>query len=390
VKESLPAPDPTPGFFKRRRLWLIVLVAVVTLALIDIPVRSYLEKPGLARRNEGLSNMAVPYMLDELARRDGTNLAFVGTSALHAYDTCLYSQTGPLVAERLLREQGFDVNSFNLALSGNITGENAALTHAAIKAGADLVVFEVIYPVYGGRGIININQPTLPKVLYQARDLPKFDENLPLFNTRLIKWKTRLPGLWLFNNWKLLQNRGLIIYSLLGRPDGPAIQLGDKIMQSRGLTPKRENWKYFLPESERPAPDFTWHKKRENGGDLLRQVAKVKQDQVVISPDTKNMKLLSLVCKESKASGVPVLFYTAPFNREIVEEINLLDLRMYDRWLKLAERRIESEGCLFFDLRNGVEPRHFTDYVHMNRNGHAVLGQLYVPMLVPYLQGDKP
>ena len=374
MKPSLPQPDPTPGFFKRRRLWLILAVTVFLLLVLDLRVRMLLSRPGLIERNRGTTYMAVPYMINHIRRGGTESVAWVGSSSMQSENAALENDTYPALVAKSLRDQGIDITSYNLAQAGNVIPENACLAFGAMDAGVDVLVFELLYEPLGGHGGTFTRPPTHIDALWFCEKMPQFNYLLsPLFHVRNRNYVAARPALALEHHWKLMENRNLLLWLFTGSFEGPAVKIADDTTLAIGARITRKN--YNPPSLPRIFDNpYHWQKAKSAAeirgyGERLRQ----KQQAYSLSEDMSEIQLMAIIADEATKKGVPVLYFFPPVNEQMLR--SQMDWDHFERFKSLMRQQLQAKGSTVLDLTEAIPSKYFVDHVHMNRTGLALVAQ---------------
>lgn len=375
---------------RRCRPLVVIGIALIGLVGLDLGVRAVMSRPGLMDRNEGHVPNAVPYLLGQMERSDKLDVAWAGSSVLQGVQSTTPDATAPARVEAIFRDKGIALRSYNLSHAGNIISDNFALTHAAIRHGADAVVFEIVFGLFPGRGR-GLQRPKL-ELVWHMRDLPDFTQirkNLLGVNDQ--DWFTSWLPLAAKNHWALLNHRGVLLHHYLGRHEDPATQLGDRLMVRAGMPVARHGWKLFDDMPAKKNVDFYWKKMNPA---LIGAITKGFRKKVLrlknITVNDRKMRMIGRACAEGKATGVPVLFYLAPINRELLDAYRAVDWEIYEQFRNVLRSMLEPQGCELIDLTDAIESRHFTDSAHLNANGHAQLAKALVAPLADSLRSVAP
>ncbi len=358
---------------------LVFLIAVALIVLLDVQVRKVVAKPGLILRNEGHAPMAVPYMLDQIRNSDGVKIAWAGSSVLQGVNCTTAKTTAPVVMEKMFKEQDLPIRNFNLSHAGNIIADNFCLTHAAIDHGADMVVFEIVFGLFGGRGLGFQN--ARHEYVYYMRDLPDFVK----IRTELLRvpsqdWLRSAPRLFIKNNWALFNHRSVLLYHYLGRHEDVGMQLGDRVMHRQGIPVIRHAHDVYGENDlyQKKNQDYYWKQQPKAVIQNVIRHFKDKMTKLIVTPNESRMRMMARSCAEGKKAGIPVLFYLAPINREMLDDYYAMDWDVYERFRLVTRRSIESQGCELIDLSDTVDTKYFVDSQHLNMNGHEKLAEALI------------
>ena len=377
-------------FFRKRRLWLIFLVAFLLLVALDLVVRDYFRRPNLVLRNEGLSTMAVPYMLEQMSRSDKHVVAWCGSSTAQGLKTTFAEETAPRIAHKYLVDRGFDIETYNISVAGDMVRDNLALTWASIKSGADTVVFEILYEPFGN-AMVKVGVPTKPEILYEARDMPWLPKKLkPWFKMKPYQWIIEQPSLFITDHWALLKYRTILNWVLFRRPANPAVQLGDELVIDAGMPIHRAGWDNYHDAPDRMEKDYTWRRDvldTKTNRKMVQGVMGKKEASFDISENSVDAEILTAACNLCNRSKVSSLFYFAPINAERVKQI--MDWDRFQQFKKTVSGVLEKAGCPVVDMSEAVDSRYFMDFIHSNRFGHKIYGRAMVDPLAKVLAADK-
>ena len=359
----------------------MLTVALALLIGLDLGVRHWLKTPDLVIRNEGRLPNAVPYHLLQMKNSDQIDVAWAGSSVLQGLQTTTPETTAPHLVKKLYQSRGFPVRSYNLSHAGNILADNYALSHAAIRHGADAVVFEIVYGLFPGRGV---GQNSAKKEFaWYMRDLPEFTQvrqRLLQINDR--EWLRCWLKLFVTSRWALLENRGVILTRLTGRHEELGQQIGDRLMVRAGMPVARHGTKLYVDLATQKNVDHYW---KQMPVELIEAAIKGFRKKIgrlrFLTPQDRRVRILARTCRDARENNVPILFYLSAINRELLEKYDAFNPNIYNHFRNTIRTALEAEGCDLVDLTDSIESRHFTDSQHLNVNGHRELAKtLAVPL----------
>ncbi len=376
-------------WLKECHLPLVMLIAIVLLFVLDIWVKSVVAKPGLILRNEGPHPIAVPYLLEQIEKENSFSLAWAGSSVLQGVNCTTPETTAPIVLQNMLRQNGFKATSYNLSFAGNVVADNYCLAHASMNRNADLVVFELVFGLFLGRGLGFQNAKI--DFIYYIQDLPDFAHvRNKLMMTSNGLWNRNYLRLAQKRKWALLLHREVLLNYFTGRFEDPSTQIGDRLMLNAKMDVARNGHFLFKDLPTQKNEDYYWRKMTAEFIHAARKQFKEKMGRLDLSQKDPKMRLIARVCWESKIKNVPVLFYFAPLNREALVTHQSMDWEVYNRYIDTVTGILNERGCQVTNLTDAVESRHFTDSQHLNMNGHRELaGALYEP-IAKIINREKP
>jgi hypothetical protein len=352
----------------------VILIAFSLLALLDVNVKSVVAKPGLILRNEGHAPIAVSYFLEQMESTPSTSIAWAGSSLLQGINCTTPETTAPHLVERLLRNQDYDVRSFNLAHAGNVVADNFSLAHAALNHDADMVVFELVFGLFMGRG--KGIQNAKHDFVYYTRDLKDFRyvrKNLLLVSKK--SWGKSLPYLWVKNHWALLRHRGILMQHYFGRHEDLATQLGDKLMRAAQMDVVRHGHSVYEDLPTKRNVDYYWKQMDENFIAAASKGFQAKLSKLRPNPTDPKMRMIARTCAEARKKKTPILFYLAPINRQILDEHVNMPWDKYDKYRQTIRAVLNVAGCDLTDLTDTIPSQYFTDSQHLNINGHYLFAK---------------
>ena len=373
-------------FLKRCHPLVVFFIVFVFLVALDFWVRAYVKHPDLIVRNEGHAPIAVPYLLEQMNITKDVAVAWAGASVSQGINTTTPTTTTPAVVEELLQKTKAPVRVYNLSHAGNIIADNYCLTHASINHGADLVVFEIVFGLFGGRG--RGIQSAKHEFIWYMRDLPDFAH---VRNTLLLvngsSWRRSFPKLLTKNHWALFNYRAVLLHHFFGRHEPIGTQVGDKLMLAKNMTIARYGHKVFGDPPREKNTDYFWKYKQDQ---TMIKVAtdhfKKKMSKLRVTVDERRMRLIARACVEGKKKNTPVLFYLAPINKELLDDRKAMNWETYDRFRAVVKESLKRQGCDLYDLTDQVPSKYFTDSQHMNMNGHQKMANVLVRPIAKMLK----
>lgn len=367
---------------------MVLIIALVLLVLFDIWIKSVVAQPNIILRNEGPRPMAVPYLLEQMERDKGVSIAWAGSSVLQGVNCTTAKTTAPILVQKLLREKGLPVTSYNLSFAGNVIADNYCLSHASINHKADIVVFELVFGLLLGRGAGFQNAKA--EFIYYLKDLPDFiDVRNNLMMTNGTAWKKHAPYLAIKNRWALLRHKEVILYHFTGRFEDPSTQIGDKLMLRAGMPVVRQGHRIYANLPREKNINYYWKGMTAHFINAATTMFKNKMSRLNLTPSDPKMRMVARACWEGKMKNTPVLFYFAPLNREALVEHDSMDWEIYDKYRIMVTAILKEQGCDLLDLTDSVESKYFTDSQHMNMNGHSALAKALLPPLVELVNKEN-
>jgi hypothetical protein len=203
-------------------------------------------------------------------------------------------------------------------------------------------------------------------------------------------WIKSAPRLFVKNNWALFNHRSVLLYHYLGRHEDVGMQVGDRLMHHQGIPVIRHGHDVYGEEDlyQRKNQDYYWKQQPKEVIQAVIRHFKDKMTKLIVTPNESRMRMMARSCAEGKKAGIPVVFYLAPINREMLDEYYAMDWNVYERFRLVTKRSIESQGCELIDLSDSVDTRYFVDSQHLNMNGHRKLAEALIDPITERLD-DK-
>lgn len=371
------------ALLRKARLLRVLLFALSLLVLTDILVRWYTDKPGLVLRNEGHNPIAIPYLLKQMRQDKNFTVAWPGSSILQGIHCTTAKTTAPVQVENILQGQGYSISCYNLAHIGNVVADNFCITRAAANHGADAVVFELVFGLFPGRGS-GIQTAKLQHAWYM-RDMADFQN----VRTELLKlpkkeWNANYLYMFAKDYWALLKYREVLLHHFTGRHEDPATQIGDQAMLAAGMKVIRQNNDVYADLPGERNVDHYWKKLKPGFIKVAKKMFTEKTANLDLTVKDPKIRMIARACIEARNKGVPVLYYFAPINREILDRTKAMNWEVYDKYEQTLRAVLEHKltGCEVVDLSEAIESRHFTDSQHLNMKGHRRLAEELAPHIL--------
>lgn len=373
-------------FLNRCHPLVVFGIALALLFVLDLWVRAYIQHPDLIVRNEGHAPIAVPYLLKQMSITEDVAVAWAGASVSQGINTTTPRTTAPAIVEKLLRTMKVPLRTYNLSHAGNIIADNYCLTHASINHGADLVVYEIVFGLFGGRG--RGMQNAKHEFIWYMRDLPDFEH---VRNTLLLvngkDWINSYPRLLVKDHWALFNYRSVLLHHFLGRHEPVGMQVGDKLMLAENMSIVRHGHDVFGDPPEGKNTDYYWkYKQDQTMIKVATEFFKKKMSKLQLTVKERRMRMIARACVEGKNKKVPVLFYLAPINAELLDDRQAMNWQIYDRYRAVVKEALRAQGCDLYDLTDKVPSKYFTDSQHMNMKGHQKMANLLVRPIAKMLK----
>ncbi|MHA1568926.1 MAG: hypothetical protein ACTSXZ_05610 [Alphaproteobacteria bacterium] len=367
------------------RLIPALLTAIVLFVLLDLGVLWLEAKPDLVLRNEASTHFATPYFLRQIEKtKDRPVVAFFGASVINGTLNTTPETAMPVVVQKLLAEQGVDARCFNLAAIANNLGDNLALATEAAYRGADLLVFNLHYRLFSGKGSLGRMTCHRDTVFY-LRDRIDFRilRRRHLFVSDRDYLEISLRHM-IKSYWAFYREVRLLTYLLTGDLEPLPAQFRKWLLgveREEKLTPAA-----LVGSPEERNRDNLWYE--QPASYHLETIETFKE--VVLDPENKHFQMLELLNELSTDFHVKVMFYLTPVCRAAVDKFGYFDWEQYAEFARMTREMTEENNNIFIDATDAAESRHFTDCDHLNISGHRQLAEALVGPIAETLQGVKP
>ena len=361
----------------RFRLFYALGWTVALFVVLDVLLRLLFAQPGLMVRNEGLTAQAYDYLFGQMEKsRAKVRVAWMGASVMQGLKNVDRYNTYPLLIGKALRENGLDVDSFNFAMAGNNLGDFYALTIEAAKHGANVVPVALHY-----KGFTKGNKLGSPmrygSNAYYARGIDDFFKvRSNEFKVKNSEWQEAWLDQTLGRIWKLYNNRNML-FVLASNSDQTPMEYFSfhyKILFGFGLAGIVESGAMTYES-----------RNQDNLWDQLPAPLMITNFQlfknVDISEGRVQWSILDRLCMEANANNIVLLFYFAPINKSAIAKLKFFEWQKFKQWKLRAATHILQSGHMIEDMSDKVDNRYFTDFDHLNTNGHAQMAEVFAPYL---------
>jgi len=279
----------------------------------------------------------------------------------------------------------------NLGLTGARFTETYAILADVIDA-IDYVVFEINY------GIVVISDNEQDSVVYPqlVEKLGQFDfgewsQNFPGkessgFSTGLHKWVKQQ----ILNEWALYRNRDVFTYKNLKTRTSKegARRLYQQWMGEGSAFDKGK----VSPPSLTTAYERMSKEQQHAIHNHFRQL--YKWGQPFDPANSFGLFMMEQTLKLLKADGKQVLFYTAPLDKQLIDQEKLIDWQQYNEVMRAYQSLIESYQYPFVDFnqddsRVQLDHSYYHDPSHLLDPGSKQFGELLSPLIADRLLPKK-
>ncbi len=364
------------------RIRYTFLVTFILIAILDIGVSQYFNKPNHIFRNEGNNNNAMDYLFRQMEKDSSRYIiAWQGASVMQGLHNAPPLKTYPALVNRFLRKKGIDVNSYNLAVAGNDIGDNYLLAHKSMKCGANIIPVALHYKLFSKnrqkKGMVRYKEN-----LFYLNEATGFSSiRSDLLKVKPFEWTEVWINGTLSRFWNLYRYRKTIWAIVLENGKNPLEHLGFLYSTRSGLAHDAALYGAKINFEDRNA-DYIW-KEIPSSMALVNRLAYKKID---ISDNNSVWAIIDKMCKEADKAGVLLLFFHSPVNFEAVKYFDQYQIDDYRKFKLACARHIGNNGQMIIDMSDKVESKFFTDFEHLNMNGHRKLAK---EMLVKLREGIK-
>lgn len=352
--------------------------ATLLFILLDIVIRIVFSQSGLALRNQGVNSAAMDYLFEQMDADDAkVKTAWLGASVMQGYKNVPEDKTVSVLTVADLKRKGLSISGYNLAVAGNNMGDNYLLAHESLKNGANLLVVSLHYKLFSDHG-----SQKMPVIHKEFVNYLKDSKDSGPIRKKLLKIA---PGTWrevhmdrtLAKYWALFRYRSFI-FEVLTKTDRPPLEiieyhykmdLGfmmDEVIGAAKMTYEDRN------------TDSLWKQTPQ----IIAMKNRAAYKEIDLSPKNRRWEIIDLMCKEATKNNAVILFYLTPINRPSINKFKLFNWNHLERFKADVTKLIESKGHLVADLTEAVDPKYFTDFDHLNMNGHKQLSQKIEPDLI--------
>lgn len=342
-------------------------VTIILLILLDVTIRFYwaalYQTPGSVR----LVNDQVESLIRlerELQKAEGFKIVFLGDSQSFGSSVKNSSETVPAYLEQELRQQMPDKNVkvFNFAFKGMGISENYFIINTLLDKDVDLIVYNLSTSWFNRKKIFDH-----PNVIRLTENLPaeKKLEKMGIKDERTDK--DRLSDkidLSVSRLWGLYDNRAAITTMVLGK------SVREKVveLETKLTNPEKAQKK----EQEEQRLYQSWYTK-----DWKTILAKVnyKFGHINLNPNNRHVMLYNMILNDINRKKVPAVFYSSPQNIVMLEKFYDMDRKAWQKNSALIKKMTDKGYVVHLDYTYLVPDRHFTDAIHMDKNGNKITAQ---------------
>lgn len=364
--------------------WTVLLFIV-----LDVIVRLVFSQPNLLLRNEGLSAQATDYLFNQIKHDPSSiKIAWLGASVMQGLKNVHQERTYPVTVSRRLGEQGYDVGGYNLAMAGNNMGDFFSFLVEAVDRGANVAPVALHYKGFTKNNKLG-SLIRYKEHAYYARNHPDFDElNKKQFRIKRSQWTEIYLDRSLAKSWALYRYRGMM-FTLASRSDKTAMEFfsyhykrlfglgAQQLLAAADLSYEARN------------QDNLWQGLPKHLMNTNQRLFK----NTEINENRPHWVILDKMCQYAKEQNVVLLFFFAPINRAAIEKLPSFDWEKFKRYKIRAATHILKNGQMIEDLSNKIDTRYFTDFDHLNTNGHDQMADVIEPYLreaIARLQEKSP
>ena len=357
---------------------------VLLFALTEIGFRLFFAQPGLALRNEGFDTQSMDYLFEQLERSTAKNkVAWIGASVMQGVKNCPPDKTYPVLASRFLDSRGFDVFGVNLAVAYTHMGDFYLLLNESLRRGAKVIPVALHYKTFSGmeRGAKQVLYTDLASYL---RGQPEADDiRKHLLKLRKSEMRTIMRDRSVARFSALYRYHGMVFPMLTGLDRPPMEILRHQFQLKSGQAPDFMALAADMDYEDRNA-DHLWR----NTDIRFVQANRKLYNKVNLVWTNPAWSLLDQMCKEAGEQSAVLLFFFAPVNKIALDKFRMIDWAIFDQFTAHTRKRIEGSGYphRVIDLTHSVQAAYFTDFEHMNMNGHKQLARALVPHIRTAIQ----
>ncbi len=355
--------------------WLLILFFI-----LEICSRIFFAKPGLLLRNEGIGTQAMDYFFEQMDKDPvDMKIAWIGASVMQGLKNVPPGKTYPLVANKLLKEKDLHISGYNLSTAGVRVGDTYLILHEAIKHGAKVVPIALHLKTFSGKRF-SIAEPVLYKdSSYYLMGHPEFVEIREKdLHVNTSSWMHILLDKSISRIWAFYRYSGMV-FPMLSKSDKPPMDfVKHQYLLAMGLA------------NEFVTTAATMDYEYRNQDDIWLGIPKVwsmanksSYTEVNLTKTNPLWRLIDRITIEAGQQKVVILFFFSPLNKLAIEKHDQFPWPLQQRYVDIVSNRIKSSGFdhIIADMTNAVEPKYFTDFDHMNINGHRQLAHEMIPYL---------
>lgn len=354
------------GIFRFRYAVLITLVLFI---ILDIGIRVYFSKPGIILRNEGNVSYAMDYLFEQMGKDDSyRKIAWLGASVMQGVHNTPPDQAYPQLVCKRIQKRGRDVACYNLAVSGANLGDMYLLMHESLNRGADIIVAAINYKIFSDQSKMGV-LVRYPELLYHIRKNPRFvNIRQEIAGVDSGEWTNIFMDRTLADIWAFYRYKGLIGILMTGQGKPVFEHLKYTYAVNSGLA--RDN---ALEAAKSDYIDRNRDDLWKGMPDQFATFCRLTYSRINLSPDNPKWEVLEQMSKEAKERNATLIFLISPVNLEGAEQFKQFEKKDIADFRKILQRKINNNGNLVIDMSDKIDYRHFTDFEHMNLNGHKQL-----------------
>ena len=176
--------------------------------------------------------------------------------------------------------------------------------------------------------------------------------------------------------------RGLFNYLLIGDFKVPSTSASDKIRATMNWMDPILVEAYLTTPEERNA-DYLWKV-------IPKHVVLMNKQQCEafdFSDENTNWLTFKDYCAYGEQKGIKMLFFINPLNMPFNEQYEFFPWKdVMDQFKRSAFRVIQSSGHMVVDATGQIDYKYFSDFDHLNMNGHRQMAKFLMPKVLEALQ----
>jgi hypothetical protein len=381
VNDGLPrSTQDRPRFRPRYALgWALFL-----LIILEIVFRVAFSHPGLAVRNEGIGTQTMDYLLEQMQKSPAVNkVPFLGASVMQGLKNVPPELTYPVLATDILKDKGLNIFGTNLASAGLRMGDTYLLMRESIRRGATVIPIALHLktfsgsfmkqPVlYDGNAYYLIGHPQIVKIRKQE---------LKIDDTR---WTNIVADRSLAKAWAFYRYSGMLFHLYVDTDKPPMEHVRRWIKLRYGFARKLSIKAAAMDYDDRNV-DNVW----KNTHPVYAQLNRASYKTSDISEKNPLWPLIDRMCKEANEAGVVLLFFFSPLNKPAIEQFHQFPWHIHKSFVRAATRHIKRNGQSVVNLTHAVPSKYFTDFDHLNMNGHQAMAKAIAPHIKRAIRKSK-
>ena len=354
---------------------------LILFIVFDIFMRVFFAQPELLLRNEGIGTQAMDYFFEQIdSDLVDMKIAWIGASVMQGLKNVPPDKTYPLVATKLLADKNIKMSGYNLATAGVRVGDTFIIMHEAIKHGVKVIPIALHLKTFSGTKFSKLEPVLYKDLIYYIKGHPEFvdirEKNL---NIKSSKWMHILVDRSIAKGWGFYRYSGMI-FPMISKSDKPPMEFVRQQYQlAMGLANDFVTTAATMDYEVRNK-DNVWH-----GIPPVWSIANKSSYEGIDLTNTNPLwQLIDRIAIEAGQNNVVILFFFSPLNKLAIEKHNQFSWQSQGQYVQIMTNRIKSAGFdhVVADMTNAVQSEYFSDFDHLNINGHRQLAE----KLVPYLE----